>query len=53
MAKNKLVKGEDFYYNVDGKMVLTKKYLLDRGFCCNCKCVNCPYVEMNKQIKKK
>ena len=37
--------GVDFvYYNaVSGYMVLTEKYLLDRGYCCGNGCRHCPY----------
>jgi hypothetical protein len=28
-----------------GRFVLTKYYLLSRGFCCNSKCRHCPYGE--------
>lgn len=32
-----------FYYNPNGLMVLTAKYLLERGYCCGNGCLNCPY----------
>jgi hypothetical protein len=35
--------GEDYYYNADGFFVLTKEYLLARGYCCGNGCKNCPY----------
>ena len=38
------VDGIDFYFE-DGLMVLTRKYLLDRGFCCDSGCRHCPYDE--------
>jgi hypothetical protein len=38
-----LIEGIDFYYNDDGFMVLTEKYLLDRGYCCGNGCRHCPY----------
>jgi len=38
-----LTEGIDFYYNEQGLMVLTEKYLLDRGYCCGNGCVHCPY----------
>lgn len=41
--KNKLVEGEDFYYNDFGYMVLTAKYHLEKGNCCGNGCTNCPY----------
>jgi hypothetical protein len=34
---------DDYYYNADGFVVLTEKYLLDRGYCCGNGCINCPY----------
>ena len=36
------VAGVDFYFE-DGLMVLTRKYLLDRGTCCDNGCRHCPY----------
>ena len=36
------VEGLDFYFE-DGLMVLTRRYLLNRGFCCENRCRNCPY----------
>jgi hypothetical protein len=38
-----LTEGIDYYYNEQGLMVLTEKYLLDRGYCCGNGCLNCPY----------
>jgi hypothetical protein len=38
------VEGIDYYFE-DGLMVLTRKYLLDRGFCCDSGCRHCPYRE--------
>ena len=37
------IEHEDFYYNEQGYMVLTAKYLLDRGYCCGNGCKHCPY----------
>ncbi|MCJ8276243.1 MAG: hypothetical protein HRT44_02965 [Bdellovibrionales bacterium] len=37
-----LIEGEDFYFE-KGLMVLTKKYHLKRGYCCNSGCRHCPY----------
>ena len=39
----KLIEGEDFYYNEDGYIVLTKKYHLQKGACCGNGCKHCPY----------
>jgi len=38
----RFVEGRDFYYE-DGLMVLTREFLLERGFCCENHCRNCPY----------
>jgi hypothetical protein len=35
--------GVDFYFNEQGLMVLTATYLLERGYCCQNKCTNCPW----------
>jgi hypothetical protein len=37
-----LVEGLDYYFE-GGLMVLTSKYLLDRGYCCKNGCRHCPY----------
>ncbi|MBK7148505.1 MAG: hypothetical protein IPH78_06680 [Bacteroidetes bacterium] len=34
---------EYYYYNKDGLLVFTEKYHLKRGYCCNNKCLHCPY----------
>ncbi|MBS3093626.1 hypothetical protein J4456_03555 [Candidatus Pacearchaeota archaeon] len=34
---------EDFYFNEQGLMVFTEKYLLKRGYCCESRCRHCPY----------
>lgn len=39
----KLTENIDYYFNADGLMVLTAKYLLDRGYCCGNGCRHCPY----------
>lgn len=36
------VEGVDFYFE-DGLKVLTRKYLLERGYCCENHCRHCPY----------
>jgi hypothetical protein len=46
-----LVEGIDFYW--EGQyMVLTAKYLLNRGYCCESGCRHCPY-GFNKKTSKK
>ena len=37
-----LKEGEDYYFE-DGLMVLTARYLLRRGYCCEQGCRHCPY----------
>jgi hypothetical protein len=37
----KLTEGD--YYIENGKYVLTKQFLLRRGYCCNSGCRHCPY----------
>lgn len=44
---NKLLEGEDFYYNEDGYIVLTEKYHLQKGACCGNGCKHCPYDFVN------
>jgi len=38
-----LIEGIHYYVNEQGYMVLTAKYLLDRGYCCGNGCRHCPY----------
>jgi len=45
-----LVEGEDFYMD-HGLMVLTARYLLRRGYCCEQGCRHCPYNELEKRNK--
>jgi hypothetical protein len=37
-----LIEGEDYYFE-NGLMVLTARYLLKRGYCCEQGCRHCPY----------
>ncbi len=39
--------GIDFYYTREGFMVLTEKFLRERGFCCGNGCRHCPFEYMN------
>ena len=45
--KNRLIEGEDFYYNEQGYIVLTAKYHMERGSCCGNGCMHCPYDHVN------
>ena len=40
----RLVEGVDYIWEGD-RMVLTREFLLARGFCCNSLCKNCPWRE--------
>ena len=42
-----LVEGEDYYLD-HGLMVLTARYHLRRGYCCEQGCRHCPYPEARK-----
>lgn len=33
----------DFYYNNEGRMVMTEEYHKRRGNCCGSGCLHCPY----------
>ncbi len=41
-AAARIVEGQDYYFE-DGLMVLTERFLLNRGYCCNNGCRHCPY----------
>ena len=38
----------DFYYNEDGRMVMTEEYHKRRGYCCGNGCKHCPYSTPDK-----
>jgi len=38
-----LEEGVDYYINEDGFFVFTKEYHLKRGYCCQNKCLHCPW----------
>ncbi|MDP2187544.1 MAG: DUF5522 domain-containing protein [Sphingobacteriaceae bacterium] len=42
-SNQKLVEGEDFYFNEQGLMVFTALYHRKRGHCCKSGCRHCPY----------
>jgi hypothetical protein len=46
-VKQKLVEGEDFYYNENDFIVLTEQYHLQRGYCCGNGCRHCPFNYIN------
>lgn len=40
---NQLKENEHYYFNKNGLLVFTEKYLLERGYCCENGCKHCPY----------
>ncbi len=38
-----LVEDEDYYYNDQGYIVLTKSFHLKKGYCCGNGCKHCPF----------
>jgi hypothetical protein len=34
---------EDYYFNENGLLTFTEKFLLKRGYCCGNGCRHCPY----------
>lgn len=51
--KKSLIEEEDFYYNEEGKMVMTAQYHLNRGYCCGNGCKHCPYDYINVKESKR
>ncbi len=41
------IEGEHYYYDQKGRVVLTEKYHLIRGYCCSNGCRHCPYDYVN------
>lgn len=44
----KFREGIDYYYD-GGLMVLTEKFLLQRGYCCGSGCRHCPYPSVGEE----
>jgi len=42
-----LIENEDYYFDGNRYMVLTAKYLLQKGECCGNGCRHCPYNYIN------
>ena len=42
-----LAEGIDYYFNEEGLLVMTGKYLLERGNCCGFGCKHCPFEYIN------
>lgn len=41
--KQKLTEDDDYYFNENGLIVMTREYHLERGYCCGNGCLHCPY----------
>ena len=52
-SRKDLIEGEDYYVSEEGYWIFTAKYHLDRGFCCDNNCLNCPYVYSDRDNPKK
>lgn len=48
-----LIEGKDFYFDETGLMVLTRDYLIERGYCCGNGCRNCPYVGTTQESERR
>ncbi len=46
------VEGEDYYVE-NGWVVITEKYLRERGYCCRSGCRHCPYGFKKEQAPEK
>ena len=54
MSDDNFIEGIHFYFDESGLMVFTKKYHLQRGYCCGNGCRHCPYNYENvTDIKKR
>jgi len=42
-----LEEGKDYYYNIEGYIVLTEQFHLKKGSCCGNGCLHCPYDYIN------
>ena len=51
MSKNIKLKEDEYYYTPEGYIVLTEKFLLKRGWCCNNGCRHCPYKKEKNEPK--
>lgn len=49
----KLKEGIDYYYNKEGKMVLTEMYHMKRGYCCGNHCLHCVYTPKGLKYNRK
>jgi hypothetical protein len=47
------IEGVHYYLDNDGWVVLTEKYLLEKGYCCGNGCRHCPYEYENVPDEKR
>lgn len=40
---------DDFYFDDNGNVVYTRKYLINRGYCCGNGCKHCGYYPKHKK----
>jgi len=40
---------KDFYFDENGRMVMTESYHIKRGSCCGNGCKHCPYTPVHKK----
>ena len=43
MNQEEFIEGRDYYFNEEGYLVLTERFLKERGYCCGMGCLHCPY----------
>ncbi|MBI2034718.1 MAG: hypothetical protein HYT11_03235 [Candidatus Levybacteria bacterium] len=48
--QKRLIEGKDYHFNEKGFMILSREFLLRRGFCCHNNCTNCPYRQTSNKI---
>ena len=52
MDQQEFTEGKDYYFNEEGFLVLTERFLKERGYCCGMGCLHCPYKESGKDTGK-
>ncbi|HXG85897.1 MAG TPA: DUF5522 domain-containing protein [Pyrinomonadaceae bacterium] len=50
--QERFIEGVDYYFE-NGLMILTRHFLLKRGYCCRNGCRNCPYTLAEEEIYNK
>jgi hypothetical protein len=51
-SEQRFVEGLDYYYE-SGLMVLTARYLKNRGYCCRNGCRHCPYSDDDREAQRR